>query len=73
MVTATFTITAPGASKQRFTTQEDTKGLAETVGRVNALQAAGWTAYVYGEATVTHVESGRSWTISCRENNKTAR
>jgi hypothetical protein len=72
MATATFTITAPGASKQRFTTQEDTKGLAETVGRVNALQAAGWTAYVYGEATVTH-ESGKSWTITCRADNKTAR
>lgn len=67
--TATFEITpARPGTPERQTCTEDDERLAVNVGLVRAVQAAGWAAFVYGQATVLHVESGRTWSITCSPN-----
>ncbi len=69
MFIATFEINpAPPATTQVIITKEETEGLAINVGLVRAVQAAGWDAFIFGEAKITHVESGRCWTLTCSPN-----
>ena len=69
MFIATFEINpAPPATPQAIIAKEETESLAIKVGLVRAVQAAGWDAFIFGEAKITHVESGRVWTLTCSPN-----
>ena len=57
----------PDSPERVMVAIEETAALALTVGLVRAAQAAGWYAVLHGSATITHIESGRSWSFSCAE------